>query len=332
MNLFIDTNIYLNFYHYTSEDLEELKKLAVAIENREIKLYSTEQVIDEFKRNRESKIADALKKFHDQKLNTKFPQICKEYEEFKSLKKLCKKYADAKDKLVQKLNIDIANRTLGADKIIDDLFDKAEILHSKKKILSAAKTRVDLGNPPGKDGSYGDAINWEVLIAGAPNEDIYLITDDKDYISPIDENKLSEFLLEEWRKKKQSEIFFYRRLSEFFRDKFPLIKLASELEKELAISSLISSGKFQDTHLAIARLSKFTDFSDKQINEIVTAAVFNSQIYWIKDDPDVKEFLESVIRGKELIIDPTMLKIYNIKYKSKETETGEQVEVNDIPF
>jgi PIN domain len=70
MNLFIDTNIYLTFYHYSSDDLEELKKLAVAIKSGEITLYSTQQIQDEFKRNRESKIADALKRFNEQKLGT----------------------------------------------------------------------------------------------------------------------------------------------------------------------------------------------------------------------------------------------------------------------
>ncbi len=36
INLFIDTNIFHSFFHLTSEDLEELKKLAVLIDNNEI--------------------------------------------------------------------------------------------------------------------------------------------------------------------------------------------------------------------------------------------------------------------------------------------------------
>ncbi len=65
MNLFIDTNIYLSFYHFTSDDLEELRKLIVAIHEKRIKLYVTSQLRDEFRRNREIKIADALKLFTD---------------------------------------------------------------------------------------------------------------------------------------------------------------------------------------------------------------------------------------------------------------------------
>jgi hypothetical protein len=42
VNLFIDTNIFLSFFHLTSEDLEELKKLIVLIDNGEIRLFLPE--------------------------------------------------------------------------------------------------------------------------------------------------------------------------------------------------------------------------------------------------------------------------------------------------
>jgi hypothetical protein len=34
INLFIDTNIFLSFFHLTNEDLEELKKLVALIEKK----------------------------------------------------------------------------------------------------------------------------------------------------------------------------------------------------------------------------------------------------------------------------------------------------------
>lgn len=33
MNLFLDTNIYLNFYKFADDDLEELQKLTVAVKS-----------------------------------------------------------------------------------------------------------------------------------------------------------------------------------------------------------------------------------------------------------------------------------------------------------
>lgn len=66
MNLFIDTNIFLSFHHYTSDDLEELRKLAVLARQGEVELLLPKQVVDEFKRNRAGKIADALKRLREQ--------------------------------------------------------------------------------------------------------------------------------------------------------------------------------------------------------------------------------------------------------------------------
>ena len=50
INLFIDTNIFLSFYHLTSEDLEELKKLFVLIDKNEIQLFLPTQVRNELER------------------------------------------------------------------------------------------------------------------------------------------------------------------------------------------------------------------------------------------------------------------------------------------
>ena len=92
MNLFIDTNIYLSFYHFTSDDLSELGKLALLIVEKKLVLIVTNQVIDEFQRNREVKIASALTQFKEQKLNLQFPQLSKDYEEYKILREIQKEY------------------------------------------------------------------------------------------------------------------------------------------------------------------------------------------------------------------------------------------------
>ena len=83
MNIFIDTNIYLTFYHYSIDDLEELKKLLAALRDPSLTLYLPEQTILEFKRNRESKIADAIKTLSEQKIPDSFPQMCKDYHQTK---------------------------------------------------------------------------------------------------------------------------------------------------------------------------------------------------------------------------------------------------------
>src|SRR3989442_14946441 len=94
MNFFIDTNIFLSFYHLTSDDLDELKKLVILLRNKTIRLWLPDQVVKEFHRNRENKISDALKRLRDQRLNLQFPQICKDYEEYEELRQLQKQYEE----------------------------------------------------------------------------------------------------------------------------------------------------------------------------------------------------------------------------------------------
>ena len=133
-------------------------------------------------------------------------------------------------------------------------------------------------------------------------------------MSQVNDARLAEFLLEEWLETKGTGINLYRKLSDFFRDKFPTIELASELEKELAVSELSLSGNFQRTHSAIAKLSQFTDFTNDEVNAIVEAAITNNQIYWISGDPDVRTFMQNLVQGKEKIVDPKKFEIFKSHY------------------
>jgi predicted nucleic acid-binding protein len=332
-HLFLDTNIYLGFYHFSSDTLEELKKLSVAVENKSIRLYITEQLINEFRRNREAKIADACNKFKAQKLPDQFPEICKAYEEYGELREILREFQETREHLIENLNNDIESKQLLADKTIEKLFDVAKVLEVDEDIVEKAKKRVMLGNPPGKSNSYGDSINWECLLEKVPSgRDLYLVTDDQDYASKINKGKLAEFLELEWTGKKSSSIFYYRRLSEFFHIQFPDIKLASELEKELAIGKLITSANFRQTHLAISKLSKFTDFSDSEIREILEACIANSQIYLIKDDPDVRIFLDNLIQGREHVLEPEILEEFDRICGLEEEQYASEDDDDELPF
>jgi predicted nucleic acid-binding protein len=304
MNLFIDTDIFLGFYHLSNEDLEELRKLSVLLKEKRITLFLPKQVIDEFTRNRESKIADALKRFREEKLNNQFPQICKEYNEYETIREAIRQFEKANSDLLEKLIADIEARNLKADKSIKELFDTATVIDISVDILERAKNRYDLGNPPGKGKSYGDSVNWESLLATCPDcEDIYFITDDKDYFSEVSEDRFSSFLLDEWRERKKSDLVFLRRLSSFFKENFPHIKMASELEKELLINDLRHSDSFRTTKWTLRKLSKFSDFTEDELNEIVLAAISNRQIYWISGDSVVRNTLGNIVDENEARID-----------------------------
>ncbi|EPE1743127.1 TPA: PIN domain-containing protein [Vibrio diabolicus] len=308
MNLFIDTNVFLSFYHLSNDDLEELHKLTVLLEKGEITLWLPQQIKDEFYRNRENKISDAIKKLKEQKQKRQFPQICKDYPEYPEISELLKSYDKSLSQLIKKVTDDIDERKLKADQQIAELFGKAKLIQTSQELVEKARFRMAVGNPPGKDNSLGDAINWEGLLSKVPeDETLYLVADDKDYYSVLDENKLKDFLADEWTDSKKSEIVFYRRLSQFFKSHYPDIKLASELEKELAIRDFVASGSFSSTHTRIERLSKFSEFNKSQVDELCEAALSNRQINWIIGDPDVYEFFSSLVESHKGLIDKSKL-------------------------
>lgn len=126
INLFIDTNIFLSFYHFTSEDLEELEKPTVLLRQRKVRLWLPEQVSSEFWRNRENKIADALKRLREQKLSLQFPALCKDYNEYTELRDHQREYERKHAKLIDSIVTDVTEKKLKADKIIRHLFKKAK--------------------------------------------------------------------------------------------------------------------------------------------------------------------------------------------------------------
>jgi hypothetical protein len=330
MNVFIDTNVFLSFYHLTNDDLEELRKLKVLLEKGNVLLHLPEQTVDEYRRNRETKIAAALKSLKDQKLNLQFPALCKDYGEYKTLRKLQKEFAKQHSSLIGKISENIESNSLKADLIIQELFEKAESVETTDQLVAKAQLRMSVGNPPGKNGSLGDAINWEALLESVPDgEDLYLVADDRDYFSVLDENKPKEFLIREWKEKKAADILFYRRLAPFFKDHYPDIKLASELEKEMAVQQLVRSGAFTTTHSAIAKLSRFENFSQSQVSEIIDAALTNSQVRWILGDQDVFGFMTKFAEEyKDKIEEETYGQFMDIlkKHEPEEDEDG------DFPF
>ena len=330
MNLFIDTNIFLSFFHFTSDDLEELKKLSVLIEKKEIILFLPDQVITEFYRNRENKIADAIKRLKDQRLNFQFPQFCKDYPQYLELRRLQREYERIHSDLVAKSLADIDEKNLKADSIILPIIGHAIKITCDKDIIQLARERMEIGNPPGKrgkDDSLGDAINWEALIKGANKQDISFISDDGDYCSPLDDSKFNAFLLQEWQAKKGSSLIFYKNLSNFFKQHFPDIKLASEIEKDLLIRNLASSSIFMKTHEIIGRLNQYDDFTPAQINAIIDASISNSQIYWIRYDNDVNGFLKRIIKGKKKQLDQRKLSEF-----IEMLEPPEVLDENEVPF
>lgn len=300
MNLFIDTNVFLSFYHLTDDDLEELKKLLPLMEHGQVQLWASDHLFAEFHRSREGKIADALKNVPAPSLGAKPPAFLRDYAEYNETAKLLKAAGKVHAELMAKARADIEGRKLGADKITEALFAAANVIEDRRgSLYNQALQRNRLGNPPGKGGNtVGDEYHWELLLHGvAEGEDIHIISDDGDYASPLRRDDLDSFLLDEWSRRKGGKARLYRRLSAFFQVHFPEIKLASEIDKTLLIDRLRKSGSFAETHGIIALLNKYTDFTPPEAEQLMAIAMTNDQVGFILFDDDLWEFYGRVYRS-----------------------------------
>lgn len=307
--LLIDTNIYLEFFRFSKDDLEELRKLAELIRAGEVQLYLNQQLRDEFRRNREKTLAASLRTVSEAKIPAAFPQVLRNYQRFPKLDAARRQFAAEVDKLLERAREDAANRRLPADELLDELFGLATDLPVTAEIIQSAKDRFDRGNPPGKDRSYGDAITWETLLLHHPEHaSLDMITSDNDFLSPLRKMELQEFLDAEWQQAKHSRVEVFENLTTFFQKHYPDIKLSTEVASELAVAALESSGSFASTHGAVANLSKIGDFSSEQVQRLIGTALENDQVSMIIQDADVKEFFEHLLAtfGEEAEVDSVL--------------------------
>lgn len=291
-NVFIDTNIWLSLYHFTNDDLTQFEKLKDML-GKSINLIVPRQVYDEITRNREAKVMDALKSF-DLKI-PKYPVFCKGYDDFEQLQKDLSEIEKKFSSFKQKIESDITEEELPADKTLQNFFSIIELIPCDDYI-EKAYNRYRMGNPPGKDNKYGDAVNWECLLSNVPNgEDLYFISADKDYRSLVYHENMNPFLIKEWEYKKDSKIYFYSTLVGFLNTHIKEIQLQDEEDKQTLIEDLYNSRSFHTTHKLIASLKNYSEWTEQQIETLCFALIDNNQVQWIIEDPDVFDFYHTIL-------------------------------------
>lgn len=125
----------------------------VLLTQKKVRLWLPFQVAAEYKRNRESKISDALKQMRESKVNLKFPAFCKDYDEYEGLQKYKRGFGQKHSEIIQKVLQDVKEEQLKVDIIIKQLFAHAENISVSDAFLQAAQIRDNRGNPPGKGSS-----------------------------------------------------------------------------------------------------------------------------------------------------------------------------------
>lgn len=187
--LFIDANIYLDFYRIRNEIKASFLEHLEAIRDS---LIITDQVEMEFKKNRQSAILEGMKEL---KMPSSIcvPGVLKEDKTSKALDGDIRKISTRMKKLKDRLHnvFEYPSRYDKVYQALQRLFaKKQEIdLYRKNKkryeIRELAQKRFMLGYPPRKknDTSMGDAINWEWLvhIGKIKHCDILVVSRDNDY-------------------------------------------------------------------------------------------------------------------------------------------------------
>ncbi|WP_426282391.1 PIN domain-containing protein [Burkholderia ambifaria] len=207
-HIFIDTNVYLNLYHYTKDDIAALDTLFNLLAKEEIVLHLPEQVVDEWRRNREAKLSIAAKEFS----KSTFADIPRHMYSLQ----MAQAYVDAaanlkkaRDHLIAEATAKARTFQLDVDITLDFLFAAGTEYEHDDEVFAKGKLRAERGNPPGKPGSFGDQYNWEMLLAKVPAVDLYVVTKDSDYVSALDgkdERGMpypNSFLKDEWFNKKE---------------------------------------------------------------------------------------------------------------------------------
>lgn len=293
LNLFIDTNSLLGLYGLSTDRLKELEKLVEMAKSGEVVLYLPEQVKNEFFRNREGYVLKNLEELEDYsqkrkdasdklpQVPEKIPEIGNKASKISELSKVIRESNNAIDKIVAEAQLEFKNNAMKnsfpADKLITMLFSVAKFIPYDAEVVVKAKTRFDLGNPPGKRGSYGDAVVWETLLKEVPNEqDLHFVGFDGDYKSKIDKSAFSPFLNNEWATKKKSKIILYEHIGEFTKKYVPKVNSDKVIEQENKFRvSIFQPFDYSKLFPTMDFVKKITEDNQKMISSMAEIAKSN---------------------------------------------------------
>lgn len=179
--LFIDTNIYLDFYRAASDRLslfEELKKLRSS-------LIISEQGYKEFQRNRTvqlTKLSAEIERTTSTSIYT--TAVVKDMAEHKEAIHLQSQIRKIGQELKKKIEVMLEPKP-GDDPVLDayeDLIKTSPPIPTKENLIAKAEVRKILGNPPTSPDRHSvcDELLWEELIDFC-NEDLIIVSNDKTF-------------------------------------------------------------------------------------------------------------------------------------------------------
>jgi hypothetical protein len=272
--LFVDANIWLDFYRARNEAGLGLLSHAEAISDNIIVTYQLES---EFKRNRQTVILEGMKELKAP------PQIARLgiFSKAQASKVMTKSLKEV-EKRVTKLKTQLG-RVLDNPTMYDPVYQACQrIFHREdspivltrsnklqRSIRRLAFRRFLHGCPPRKrtDTSIGDAFNWEWMIHCAKENaaELVIVSRDSDYgISYGEKNYVNDDLRQEFseRVSQKRKLLLYQKLSDALKHfERPVTKQEQEAESEIVTAA-------SDQHAAVEdQFAALRDLLGSQLNQ-----------------------------------------------------------------
>lgn len=273
--LFIDTNIWLDFYRARNETGLALLKHAEAVSDRIIVTYQLES---EFKRNRQAAILEGMQELKSP-AQVPRPGI---FSDAKASEVLARSMKEA-DKRVRALKAKLT-KVLDNPAAHDPVYQACQRLFHRQDPLVLTRDdparhvvrrkafrRFLHGCPPRKrnDTSIGDAINWEWMIhcAKAANAELVIVSRDSDYGTHF-ENKayVNDHLKQEFgeRVSRKRKLLLYVKLSDALKHfAVPITAQEEAAEAEIAASP-VASAAAEPVDVAEHRLLQILDLMRRE--------------------------------------------------------------------
>jgi hypothetical protein len=182
-HVFVDTNKFIDFYQNAKEGVRLLDEFA----KFQRSFVVTEQMINEFYRNRVATLQWLLKEFQKSiEQNTPYTtSILQELPEHKEVIDLVKQSKDKAKAVVARLNDIVRNITQDPVAVHFGNFVKSAALNlsTTDALVQRAQRRKILGRPPTSPDKHtiGDELIWESLLEGM-KDDTVIVTRDKTYL------------------------------------------------------------------------------------------------------------------------------------------------------
>jgi len=208
--IFIDTNIFLDFYRDRGRD--GITQLLGHVNANHDKIITGDQVEMEYKKNRQSVIQQAAKQVKEPDWScAKIPPIMQDAKITRGLERAKKAARQSISRINRKLDQVLRNPDRHDEiyKLAHRLFDNKNDLNLSRdkkiriEIRELAQKRCMLGYPPRKatDTSIGDAINWEWIIKCCQTRkaNVVIVSRDSDYGITSPTPIINDWLKEEFK-------------------------------------------------------------------------------------------------------------------------------------